>query len=395
MKLFNIFHRNKLEQKLLRIFIAVFIILLFAPIIQRRLNIFVETNLYGVEIASIRPEFSWQSWKIENFQKNFEQWFEDRIGFRAGLIKTNNQIDFDVFEELAQNNNSKIILGKNNYLYEKGNIDSHNNVFKMETSLIETEIQKLKELQDKLAAKDVPFLLIISPNKATIYPEYIPEKYINKNELQKTSNYDEIIFFLDKYNINYFDTHAFFLAQREMNDYLLFPPGGTHWSYYGACLVVKELMQKLEVLDQKNLINISCTPVIRNNEPYGYDIDLKNLVNLWTDQEINNTTDHPTISRDEDPYAYQPNLLFIGDSFSWQILSIMDGQKLYQERDFFYYYSRNDTYPEKTFNFIDKENFDWKTEVLSKDAIIMEINETITPPIWFGFVDDALNYLNN
>jgi hypothetical protein len=73
----------------------------------------------------------------------------------------------------------------------------------------------------------------------------------------------------------------------------------------------------------------------------------------------------------------------------------MDDQSLYKERDFYYYYSRNDTYPEKTFDLIDKENFDWQSEVFSKDAIIMEINETIEPPFWVGFVDDALDYLES
>jgi alginate O-acetyltransferase complex protein AlgJ len=395
MKLFNIFHKYKLEKRLLKIFIAIFIILLFIPIIQRKFNLFAEINLHGVEIESKHSEFNFKDFIKEDFQKNFTQWFEDRIGFRAELIKTNNQISFDVFEELAKNNNSKIILGKNNWLYEKGNIDSRNNVFKMETEFIETEVQKLKEFQDKLDAKNIPFLLLVSPNKAAIYPEYIPEKYINKKELKNISNYDEIIFFLDKYNINYFDTHEFLLAQKEINDYLLFPPGGTHWSYYGACLVIEEMIQKLEALDQTNLINISCTPVVRDNEPYGHDIDLKNLINLWSDQEINSLSDHPTVTKDQDRYAYQPNLLFIGDSFSWQILSIMDDQSLYKERDFYYYYSRNDTYPEKTFDLIDKENFDWQSEVFSKDAIIMEINETIEPPFWFGFVDDALDYLES
>ena len=71
----------------------------------------------------------------------------------------------------------------------------------------------------------------------------------------------------------------------------------------------------------------------------------------------------------------------------------LEKHQVYSERDFYFYYKQNIKYPANTFNPIDRRNLDLKREILGKDIVVIETNETALNVLGYGFIEDALKAL--
>lgn len=383
---------TKLLKTARRIGIIVFILFLWLPNIERFFDIVGPGILHGIVNDAERPALTLDGWLSGHMQDDTEAWFDQYFGFRSYLIKSENQLNFSLFKDISTQAKTKIVLGKNNYLYEKGYIDNFNKRDTLDETKVEAEAKKIKKLQDKLEERDVKFLLVLSPTKTSVYPEFIPDKYIDQTKLDEKNNYEKIIPFLKEYGVNMIDAHEYFVSRKDSSPYTFFTRGGTHWNYYGSCLITREIEKNLEEAGIKNLANINCDPPTVDNTSFGTDRDLANLINVWSEDVVSGSTPHPSLIIDKGEF-YKPNLLFVGDSFSWTLFEIMEHFKFYKNRDFYYYYSSRYNYPNGGIEPIDKDNLDWDKEVMTKDAVIIEATHTAIGDIGFGFIDDFLLYL--
>jgi len=377
------------------LFIVIFIFFLFAPITQTVFKFVPVEELNGVIELVEKPTLSIQKVIEGTFQKQVERWFDSFIGFRGYLVKTDNQINFSLFKEITGSKNVKIVLGKDNYLFEKGYIDSLNKKDIISGEKMDAKVQLLQQLQNELNKIGKSFIFIIAPNKASVLQEYIPERYIDKRRLKEKTNYELAIPFLDKYNINYIDAHKYFVENVDKPKQLFFTRGGTHWNYYGACLISSEITQKTEQNLKKNLVNISCDPPTVDNEPFGTDKDLSRLLNIWNENIINGPTIHPYYQNNATGIEFKPDILMVGDSFAWTIAEIMGATEVFNSMDVYYYYNTSFKYPSNIKIDINKKAINWKDNVLNNDIIIVEVNESGLHDIGFGFVDDLLVYLTH
>ena len=71
----------------------------------------------------------------------------------------------------------------------------------------------------------------------------------------------------------------------------------------------------------------------------------------------------------------------------------LEKHQVYSERDFYFYYKQNIKYPANTCNPIDRRNLDLKREILGKDIVVIETNETALNVLGYGFVENALKAL--
>jgi hypothetical protein len=139
------------------------------------------------------------------------------------------------------------------------------------------------------------------------------------------------------------------------------------------------------------MLRVTCEPIRVDQTASGADRDLADLLNLPSvDSLIAGPTPHPTCGREVPPGAARPRVLFVGDSFLWTRTSIMDAQQVYLSRDVYYYFSRNFRWPEATVEDIDPEALDWDADVLTRDVVIVEVNEISLHQAGYGFVEAAL-----
>jgi len=96
-------------------FIALVTMIFCLPLVQMRLKIIPEEQLIGADMAHPLPALEWSGlWRGE-YQRDFEQWFSHHYGFRASLIKTDNQLFWSLFQETTV---PSMTVGKQGQLFD-------------------------------------------------------------------------------------------------------------------------------------------------------------------------------------------------------------------------------------------------------------------------------------
>lgn len=383
-----------MRRSLLRYIPICFLMCLIIPVLQGIFKIVPEVRVAGATINAERFAWSFSTWFDGSFQENFETWLDEHIGFRGWFIKTDNEINFRIFRYISGSGNTKMILGRENYLFERDYVYIGNT--RPRTSIVEIErkVARLKLFQEYAKKKGITVLFIVSPNKARIYAEYLPAVYKDPRfNYEKVTDYDRVLPLLSKYDIDYIDGFEKFFTYRKDKSDQVFLKTGTHWSSYGACLFTVDLIREIELKSKKDLTDISCDPAMVDRNPYKADRDLADLMNVWSKKTLNGITPHPTIQVLQEGKT-KPSMFVVGDSFMWTVLAVMDRVSLYKERDFLYYYFRNARYPENVSLELNKEMINWEKDIFSKDIILIEASETALEQIGFGFLEDAEKYIH-
>lgn len=354
-----------------------------------------DIRLTGLEIKGGFPTISVKSFWAGDFQNRLDKWVSTNLGLRGAFVRLDNQINFSFFNEISSKYESKIILGKDGWLFEKGYIDSLNHRDKVPQTLLDDKVRSLKKLQALLESNGIHFLFLITPNKATIYPEYIKDKYIIPKNSTKESNHEKIVPLLQEYGVRHLDGHQYLLSMKKRGPYPVYPASGTHWSFYSSCYFTLELISTLESLTKQKMGKFQVDRIQITKRPFSLDKDLASLANILFEKSLYGKEYYypetsPSVSVEN---VFRPRMLFVGGSYLSVLFYYLEKHPVYSKLDFYYYYKQNIEYPAHTFKPIDKKNLDLKREILSKDIIVIETNETALPELGFGFIEDALKAL--
>ncbi len=372
--------------------ITLFFIILILPLLQMYGNIFERVKLTGATVLPKKPEFTFVTYSNGTFQKEIKDWLDYYIGFKGYAVKTENQLNFSLFHDISSKSKSKIILGKDGYLFEKNYIDDVNNLTYVSDVQLEHIAKKIKTFQNILAKKDIDTLLLLSPSKASLYKKNIPQKYIDVRQKQVETNHKRLLPYLDKHNVVYVNSHKILKDKKAQTGHETFAKGGTHWNYYGVCIVASEMVNKLELISNKNYTNVDCSNVFFDDVQYGYNRDLLDLINIWQDDVFNTSTPYVRVTPANDKKTIQPNVLFVGDSFLWQLTTMLRQAGVYTNEDLYYYFNTKYTQPGNVITDVDRTNFDIQHEVYTKDVVIIEGTETAIGDLGlgFGFIEKVL-----
>ncbi len=346
-----------------------------------------EPYLHGVFKPIEPPQLSPKSWWDGQFQKQVqgteqkEGWIDRHVGFRSAWIKTDNQINFSLFREVPTTANpQQIILGKDNWLYEEDYVKSFLGLDFAPQKFLQGFAADMKEFQDDLQKKNITFLLVISPSKAAHYPEYLPDwtwrqrDALRQHDPQRKSNYQRLMPLLERQGVHCVDAVELFRRQKKAHpEYRLFARGGTHWTYYGAGLVVGQMLARLKELTGKDLRQVSCKAVTVDCSSTGTDNDLGDVLNLWTPWVTKGPTPHPHLLGTGG--QWKPNVLWVGDSFSDTLTYVMDTFRVYRRRDTLFLLLQKKMFPEGITVPIDSEKFKYAQELPDRDIVIFELNE--------------------
>ena len=367
---------------------------LLLPFFQMRFPFVPRGKLHGVQAYVDFPALSMATWLNGKFQQQLNDWFEQNMGFRNYLVRIENQINFSLFNYLSTKSMHKIVLGENGYLFEKSDIDYWNGSELSDEKVEEIRVlvEKIKMLQTKLKERDITFFVLFSPSKAMIYPEFISQKYIHPLKPHRKTQFDIIRPMLKDAQVNYFDSIEYFREQKKTSRYPFYPLGGGHWNYYGACVINQELIRYIEKLSNKTLNKLTCEPVTTDLTAFGSDADLIRLLNIIDEDAFTGPIPYPTINSHPINNAHKPNILIVGTSFVWTLLSTMDDQNIYNSREFFYYFATRYNYSEMTAQAIDTKRLDW-TAVFGHDVIILEVPPLETKSVGYTFIEKALEAL--
>jgi len=294
--------------------------------------------LHGEHTAAPRPNLSLSHFFSKKAQQNVEAWFNQGIPLKSYIVRTHNQIYYELFSKSYMNKNT-VLIGTDDYLYEKYFIEAYcnpsNKQFKNED--LEKWVDNLQQISDFFEKRGKQFIYLISPSKASYFPEFLPPAYAC-NAVPTRPNYYLAVNELKKKDFSFVDSSELLLAAKESHPPIGFPQGGSHWTHFGAALVLQEILNKLKYKEGVPPPTIHFTYTI-DNRPKGTDRDLLELANLL---DVRRKYPVPVLAITNVNVNSQnaaKKLAIVGTSFIHTIGDILQQQKLFSQVDFYYYYS--------------------------------------------------------
>lgn len=170
----------------------------------------------------------------------YEKYFNDHFGFRTNLISWNNYLSVVLINESPI---STVVLGSKGWLYyAEGLTDNAKRPIFSEDRLL-TIGQTLEQQTKYLNDQGIMLVIVIAPDKHTIYPEMLPfylKNYANNSELARKLSY------LKQFqDIQIVDLMRPLLDKKP--ERTLYYKTDTHWNNYGSFIVYQELMKVIKI----------------------------------------------------------------------------------------------------------------------------------------------------
>jgi tetratricopeptide (TPR) repeat protein len=190
------------------------------------------------------PELTFRKNSLKALPGLFELFIKDHLGFRSSLIQCHNYIKAIWLKKSAAPN---IILGKKNWLFYTG--DMNNDIiddFRGKAPFSEPQLKAWNDLLDKrnkwLANQGIRYLFFVSPNKHSIYPEFLPA---HLNKVHPETRFDQLANYIKEKSTSdvFLDLRPPLIKGKKKS--LVYPPTDEHWSGEGAFIVYQSIIDRL------------------------------------------------------------------------------------------------------------------------------------------------------
>lgn len=347
--------------------------------------------LRGVTDDPAPIQWDWPGFCSGATFRAIETWFSSNVGMHSFWVRLDNQVSYSLFgETTTHGNGTQIIAGSGDWLFERQYIDSAVKPGRTAEAKSRESLARIRRVQDKLAARGVPFLLVVAPNKAEVYPEHVPEVYWRGRDPAKvTTDFERSRSLLAEYGINFYDGPAQFREWKQTLPDNLFSRSGTHWSYYSVYRVLNDLRDRLNPVMRHPLPGLQLM-ALRNRDPKGTDEDLLALMNLLVDAPYRHSVPYPELMRQtEVPVEKLPRILWIHDSFGWALIDLLYPANAVSPSESLYYFKNAYRIPGVVKTDRDLSRIDWDTYVREYDAVIMIWTEIAFDFMGWGFFEAA------
>jgi hypothetical protein len=362
---------------------SLFLLLLFClilPFIQGKFKFIKLVPLQGAVTPMEKKYIGLHDWFAGDYQTQEEKYLNENFGFRSLFVRINNQIAFSLFGKARANS---VIVGKKNYLFEGNYIDAYFGSDYIGEDSIEHRIQRLKFIQDTLAALNKNLIVIFAAGKGSFYPEYFPDKYRIK---KTTTNYAKHVELAGKAGLRFIDFNKYFHENKYKSKYPLYPQYGIHWSYYGMCIVADSIINFIEDIRKIDMPDLYWDK-IDLSDATGSDYDIADGMNiLWKLSSFKMA--YPVIQTQPDSGKVKPSLLVIADSYYWDMYRY-GFTKVFSKNDFEFY--NKQIYHDPNEPPIDVSDVRLKDEIDNHDIFIIMATEANLPGMGWGFIEDAYN----
>jgi hypothetical protein len=187
------------------------------------------------EFPSVRTESG--SLNSEYFDE-FDIWVSENIGFRNGLINSDNAIKSALFGQSAE---ESIVLGKNGWLFYSETVKDYLNVSTLSERNALNVANTMKLVQDYADSLGTTFGITIALNKNSLYSENMPYYYIPIED--GNGNRELLAAAFEKSGVNYIDLYPALSSAEKV----LYQERDSHWTYEGALLGYNTMMEGLGI----------------------------------------------------------------------------------------------------------------------------------------------------
>src|SRR5262245_15939830 len=166
-------HRYPGVQRLTEVaVIAIFIITISLPLSGKLLGLESAFALTENRFPAPFPTFELKGWSLVTFPRRFERYWDDSFAFRRHLIRWHSLAKL----RLGLSPSPKVLLGKDGYLFyaAEQSVDYFRAVKPFTAAELVRWREDLEGRRAWLAERGIRYLVVVAPNKETIYPEFMP-----------------------------------------------------------------------------------------------------------------------------------------------------------------------------------------------------------------------------
>ena len=188
-----------------------------------------------------RPTFqrTWQG--LTTFPKEYESYFNDHFGFRDSFIFCHH-----FWKAIVMNTSpvDKVLMGKEGWLYFTVNdqLKDYQGLLPYTDKELAGIGRNLQQRQEMLARLGMQYMLVLAPNKHSIYPEYLPDSLV---KVGKQTRVDQLLNFLQtNTRVPLLDLRGPLLAAKTAlpAEERLYLKLDTHWNQQGAFVAYQAMM---------------------------------------------------------------------------------------------------------------------------------------------------------
>ncbi len=185
-------------------------------------------------LAKLEFPASLEQWR--DFPKTFDTFFSDNFGFRAALIRLDSKVSMALLGRLSSD---RVVMGKDDWLFFAGehSIELYQNALPLSGSDLEVIKERIAGRRDRLARQGIGYEFAITPDKHTIYPEFMPGRFLRK---QKPSQYSQIMEMAKAAHLPVVDLRPALLAAKP--EAQLYLRDDTHWNDIGAAIAMGPIL---------------------------------------------------------------------------------------------------------------------------------------------------------
>lgn len=180
---------------------------------------------------------------VQRYPEQFEDFYSDRFGAREFLLRSHALINFNLLGEMPTD---RVMRGKDGWFFNVNHdryIDDIEGRYKFVESDLTAWSDRLLSERDWLAARGIRFLIVLIPNKHTIYPEFLADGIApNAAESRRSQLVARLSTATD---VDLIDLTTPILEAKARGEFL-YPKTDTHWNGRGAYAGYRAIQEKLK-----------------------------------------------------------------------------------------------------------------------------------------------------
>ncbi len=322
------------------ILFGILMVLLFLPMLQAHVLHIHLKPLNGVTLETQQPKFNLISYRSGDYAKQKEAYVGEHFGFREPVIRLYNQYLWSCYKKTYAHD---VVAGKKGWLYTPESVRDYYGIEMQRwqpspeaaRQYYDREIRYMNHVRAILKENGVELLAFIAPEKSFLYPEYLPEQEYN------TSTFNASDYFLEKFEEAGFpciDMTCWFRQMKDTVNYPLIPQTGAHW-VFPAVYAADSLFRFMGDLKGIELPQLKIGK-LHEGDNHGADNDLEKLLNLTLPiRKRQGYSPIADVTVESGPNSVKPKVLFIGNSFMWGIVNQVPMKDVFDEVEFWYYFS--------------------------------------------------------
>ncbi len=323
-----------------KVLFGILMVLLFLPLLQAHVLHIPLKPLNGVTIETEKPMFDLEAYCSGNYAKQEEAYVSENFGFREPIIRLYNQYLWSCYRKTYAHD---VVAGKKGWLYTPESVRDYygTEMHRWQPSPeaarcnFDREIKYMNRVREILKENDVELLAFIAPEKSFLYPEYLPEHE------HDTTTFNACTYFLQKFEKTDFpciDMNRWFQQMKDTVSYPLIPQTGGHW-VFPAVYAADSLFRFMGELKGIELPKLHIG-TLHESDNHGADNDLERLLNLSLPiRKRYGYSPTAEVTVESGTNSVKPKVLFIGNSFMWGISNQVPMQELFDDVEFWYYFS--------------------------------------------------------